>query len=188
MTGTDILSAVHSETGRTELTLTNINPYIRAVLREMTSRNDFLTTSGELSISSRTTELPTNYRRWINLFDENGKKVEYVTLRELPKDDSESRPDKWSVDRNNIYVYPVPNDTFTWTLEYAYTHPESISTILLDDRFRETVEQGVIARVFRRNQLWEDAKESFSLYYAWMDKLADKLIEKDAHFVEYRDL
>jgi hypothetical protein len=161
MTGAQILNVIMARLG-TGSGVTNINTEVAGVLYDITSRADFLTAVDTVNTVTGTYEYaePEGLKRIYECSISGIGLLEKKTYRDYLKalaDGTaaiESEPLYIARRHGKLYMWPVADQAYAVSVDYAGYHPETWTNILLGPEFNEAIFEGVLAALYR-GQLFE---------------------------------
>jgi len=205
ITAAEVLAEVNQRLNRSETAVTD---ELRAILKDLSIRGDFLFAIDEyqtLASGSTTLDEPDNFKalveaghkgdRGIVLNDGTYdgkplKEISYAEYLRRKKDETSASYDEpkyfahWN---NKFYLDPTSDDTYTAKIHHYRFHPESTSSILFGDHFREAIYCGVTAKV-DKNIKGPAANLQHEIDY---EREIAKLLwtePKQPNFVKYHDI
>lgn len=187
MTTAEILAAVKSRTGRGSA-ITSIDAELAGVLKAITTDYEFLQKSGTITTASGTREysLPEYCNNVKEVLDEECIPIVKADFNLVIRGTATGEPAYYSLYGQKILFHPIPDDEYTITVYYAYSHPDSLDTILLDNRFKECVIEGVCYEVYKGIGEPELGTAHRAAYFEQLNILIPTIPKQK--FIEYRDL
>jgi len=143
-----VLSAVNANLKRSE---TDIDIQTRMALKKLSGAGNFLANTDTASLSDGTTYIaePTDFKSLeaivLNDGSNDGPPLEKIAFDEYlnrKKGESSSNRDEpkyYAHYMNRFYVDPTSGNSYTATIYFYRYHPDSLSTILFGDEWREAV-------------------------------------------------
>lgn len=180
MTKAEVLAAVNSRTNRE---LTDVDTELGGVLKKLSTDYDFLQKSGTITTEAGTREydLPDYANNVIAVQD-----LDKLDFNDLIRRTSEGSPSYYALFGKKIVFAPIPSAEEAITIYYSYSHPDDLSDILFDDRFKECVIEGVCYEVYKGVGQAELGMAHKIAYVGHLNLLLRTIPQAD--FVEYRDL
>ncbi len=155
LTAATIRQQIINRTKLSDVRLTDIDEEIINTLVDMTGRGDMdiltgtvehLVTLGDMSFA-----LPAGYKavKSIKLAGyRNLSLINYDDYQMGVMDGITGVPGGYAVNNRQIYLSPAPDSSYTVSLDYSYTHPRDLTSIIIPDTLREALYQGVLALLF----------------------------------------
>ena len=161
MTGAQILNVIMIRIG-TGSGVTSINAEVEGVLYDITSRADFYTSDSDIETVADQYEYdePEGLKRIYECSLSGLGLLEKKTYRDYLKavaDGSAAitgEPLYIARRHGKLYMWPVADQAYAVSVDYAGYHPETWTDILLGPEFNEAIYEGVLAALYR-GQLFE---------------------------------
>jgi hypothetical protein len=201
ITSSEILAAVNNNLHRSE---TDIDEQIRAALKVLSGAGNFLAAedgSQTLSLADTYLDEPADYKALeaivLNDGTNDGEPLSEITFGEyLGRKEDESSADydeplEYAHFNNRFYVEPAADGSYTATIYYYRYHPDSITTILFDDQWRDAIyslTSYLVAKKFGLSRYIEiyGGNDVGALALALSKVGHNENIKQ--HFVKYRDI
>lgn len=209
ITAAEVLAEVNERLNRSETAITD---ELRAILKDLSIRGNFLTAIDESqTLTSGTVSLdePVDFKALVEaghkgdrgivlndgIYDGKPlKEISYAEYLRRKKDETSANYDEpkyfahWN---NKFYLDPASDDNngsdYTSKIHHYRFHPESTSSILFGDQFREAIYCGVTSKVEKKLK-GSAANAQHELDY---EREIAKLLStepKQPNFVKYRDI
>ena len=118
-------------------------------------------------------QLPADVRSVENIYA-SGKVFEKVSYQQIARLHGQAKIDnciRWAVRGNRLYIAPVMANPLNVEIDVTYYHPANSNPILLPDRAKSTLEQGVIASVAADYKIADQFELHNAIYNAKLEKL-----------------
>ena len=181
---------------RTSETLVGSTPQIRAALKTLSMSGYFLEAEAQDLIASLAAgnyqiTLPTDFAYLHRLYVYTENEAEPDPLKPLiggyPPNTANGTPIKWRQFNGNLEFYPPANGAYFKRIEYGKLHPDAITTILFDDKFREALYCLATRNIAAKYGITGTMKTQHDLWLVQLDIL--KQFEPvEIETIEYTDL
>lgn len=183
-----VLAVVNARLNRTE---TSISTQLRAALREITGRGDFLAATEDAAIvqGDGYISYPTDFKALDRILIDDNELEEAVFEDIMPRDAdaAQEEPTEFAPFNRRFYLNSVSNAAYTAVIYYYRYHPGDVSSILLEDEFLEAVYCLTTAKVAAAFDLDEKAAKWYRLYEREMPLLMAQEPKQVKH-VQYHDI
>jgi hypothetical protein len=133
--------------------LLDIDEELRSVLYDLSTRENFLETSGTITTVDGTQSYtqPSMLKEVKDMYvdtDNHFEQIPYAEfLRNIENTDAphESEPYQYALWNGKVYFWPIPDAAYTVIVEYYKYHANSVATIEFAERFREAIYAGVLS-------------------------------------------
>ena len=169
--------------------INDIDEELRSVLYDISSRDDFLPTTGTITTADGTSSYdePSLCRRIVDIARSGGNKLKRISFdhyqRTIENSSSIStgEPLRYALFNNDVYVYPEPDDTYSFTVYYYKFHGNDLTAIEFNGRFREAIYSGVLALLWQ-GQL--SANQQAGNLYGLNNQRYEEEISKRQHAIK----
>jgi len=153
ITKAQVLTEVKARTARAELSASDIEKELEAILLDLSTRWPFLqkTSTVTIAASGVNASLPSDYRSLYGVTDASGRSLEKITFKQWVafyniSTDTAAQIDYYTTFQEKLYIYPAPTGETVLTLYYAY-QDSSADAITLPGCFSEAIIEGVCWKV-----------------------------------------